>query len=74
MPGFGLAGCKGFVKHVGSCFSPGAAEILEAERGQQEHLCFLSLHTWIFSTCDLWNNLENWDKVLYLCFPLAYGN
>lgn len=74
MSGFGLAGCKGFVKHVGSYSSPGAAEILEVKRGQQEHLYFLSLRIWVLCTGDLWNNLENWDKVLYLCFPLACGN
>lgn len=38
LPGFGLAGCKNFVKHVGSYFSPGVAEILKVKRGQQEHL------------------------------------
>lgn len=74
LPGFGLAGGKGFVKRVGSYFSPGAAEILKVKCGQQEHLCFLSLHIWILSPRDLWNSLENWDKVLYLCFPLACGN
>lgn len=74
MPGFGLAGCKGFVKHVGSFISPGAAEILKVKRGQQELLRFLSLQIWILSTCDLWNNLENRDKVLYLFFSLACVN
>lgn len=38
LSGFGLAGCKGFVKHIGSYSSPGAAEILEVKRGHQEHL------------------------------------
>lgn len=38
LPGFGLAGCKGFVKHIGSCFSPGAAEMVAVKCGQQEHL------------------------------------
>lgn len=38
LPVLGLDGCKDFVKHVGSCFTPDGAEIVKLKHHKQEHL------------------------------------